>query len=158
VLAVARSEQVPWGSAEALNGLARTGAARGDHDRAVRLFQEELPARAGIDDRVGQMYTIEGLARSVAALGQAERAATLLRAVTELQARLGMARPTVSAAFSARDAAVDAARAALGDAAFEAAFARGRRLSRTEAIELALRDDASAHTSASASATPVRLT
>ncbi len=141
VLAIFREQDLAWGVADALGGLARAVSALGDHARAAALHREGLPARLAMDDRAGLLYTLESLAREAAALGQAEHAAMLLGAAASLEDHLGLTRVSLPAAQEERDAAVAAARSALGVAAFDTAFARGRQLSRAEAIELALREE-----------------
>lgn len=141
VLAGARAVDFAWGIAESLSGLARAAAARGDHARAVRMLRENLPVRISIDDRSGQLYTIERLALQVAAVGRAERAAMLLGAVVGLYARLGMTPTQMLSMRTVRDSAYADARASLGEAPFDRAFERGRQLSWSEAVDLALRDD-----------------
>jgi hypothetical protein len=141
VAAYGRVESISWGTADALHGLARIASARGDHVRAAALFREGLPARIKLDDRVGQIYTLESLAWEVAKLGAAERAAVLLGATAALRDRLGLGQSSLGPAAKQRDAALAAARAALDASTFDAAVERGRRLSRAEAIDLALQED-----------------
>jgi len=110
---------------------------QGDDDRATELQQRALRLKWDIDDRLGIALSMEALAW-VAAGHDAGRAATLLgaaevrwhAAITPLGSQQHL--------VSDHDDCVRSARAALGDAAFEAACDRGRRLSPEEALAYAV--------------------
>jgi hypothetical protein len=81
---------------------------------------------------------VEALGRVVAAQGHLERAARLYGAVTALRETLHTPlRPIWRAEM---DRAVTAARAALGEEAFAAAWAQGRAMTLEEAVREARRD------------------
>ena len=141
VAAAARADGVTWGTADALNSLARIASLRGDHVRAATLLREGLPARIGLDDRVGQINTLESLAWEIAALGDAERSAVLLGTTAALRDRHGLGQGDIGFVGTQREADLAAARAALDASTFDAAVERGRRLSWADAIDLALQED-----------------
>jgi DNA-binding CsgD family transcriptional regulator len=96
----------------------------GQIDRAVALQRENLAARWSRGDRFGIAESLCLLAWAASAAGAAEQAAVWLGAADNLWHMTGGTLPHQYAPDQAH--AQSTARAALGDAAFDAAFARGR--------------------------------
>jgi hypothetical protein len=106
-------------------------AARANLRAALRLFND-----AGV--KYLMSYCLFGLAGVASAEGQPERATRLCGASFAVQDALGVAlAPMVQQLYDLGEATI---RAQLSDAAFTAAYARGRDLSVTAAVALALED------------------
>jgi predicted ATPase/DNA-binding CsgD family transcriptional regulator len=109
---------------------------RGDLDRAAGLQQQSLRLRR--HDRMGSTYCLEALAWIAASRHQYEHAAILLGAVSGVLQFMGTTldgNPYVAGYH--RDCERQA-RQALGEAAFQAAFRRGRELPTENALAYAL--------------------
>jgi len=130
----------PWGLALALETLADVVDDTPARGRSVPLRQEALGLWLTLGDKRGIAGTLAGLAGAAGRAGFPEGAARLLGAATALIETIGIARAVNPARF---EQAAAATRAALGDAAFAAAFAAGRALTveqaATEANDLAVR-------------------
>jgi non-specific serine/threonine protein kinase len=111
------------GVAHALSGLGELALGRGEPARAADLWRERLEQTW---DVWSLRWALECLAAVALAGGEADRAATLLGAAEAARERLGVDLPPHQRRDRERDAA--AARALLGEAAFAAAWAAGRRL------------------------------
>jgi DNA-binding CsgD family transcriptional regulator len=102
---------------------------RGDPVQAVELQRSNLEVKLGLDDRLGTALSLEALAWGVCALGQHKRAAHMLGTAEVLWGLTGGAIATLFPELVCEhDACVAAARAALGDQTYEAAFRRGRQM------------------------------
>jgi predicted ATPase/class 3 adenylate cyclase len=123
-------------SAVTLLYLGHVARERGEPARALALSQEGLALSQGLGDKLRMVRGLEGLATAAAALGQAERAVRLLGAAASVRDVLGSARHPMDR--SAVERAEGALRAALGDAAYAAAWNAGRALSLEEAVYEAL--------------------
>jgi tetratricopeptide (TPR) repeat protein len=110
-----------------LSDLAEIALLRGDHARAAAAYQERLHLSG---DGWHLRWSLEGLATIAAACGEAERAARLFGAAEALRERLGVVLVPRLAEYAATVAPV---RAALGEAAFAAAWATGRAMTPAEA-------------------------
>jgi non-specific serine/threonine protein kinase len=121
--------------ANALMALGLYAWRRGDAVRAVELQRANLEIKLRLDDRVGTAFSLEALAWGVGAMGQHKRAAQLLGTAEVLWDSTG---GSIAAVFpqlvSEHDACVAAARAALGDQRYEAAFRAGRQMSPAQAL------------------------
>jgi non-specific serine/threonine protein kinase len=109
---------------------------RGDLDRGTGLQQQSLQLRR--HDRMGSTYCLEALAWIAASQLQHERAAVLLGAATGVLRSMGTTldgNPYVAGYH--RDCERQA-RQALGEAAFRAAYRRGRELPTEDALAYAL--------------------
>jgi tetratricopeptide (TPR) repeat protein len=117
----------------ALASLGNVACEAGDYARALRLYEEslELAWRMGLNHPI--LLCLEGLARVAVAQGRMERAARLCGAAAALREDKGW--PLPPAKRAEHDRTVAAAHAALGEAAFTAAWARGHALPLEEAIE-----------------------
>ena len=127
------------GSVACQVGLARVAACRGDAEQATWLLRESLAARRAMGEQVGIAGCLEALA--VVAVGQDQfvQVARLLGAAEALRQVLGAPLPPVERPEYA--ATVQAARTALGEAAFADAWAAGQAMTLEEAIAEALSDE-----------------
>ena len=106
----------------------------GDAD-ARPLYEEALAIAHELGERAPAGFALEGIARLAIGDGRHARGATLLAAANRLHAETGN---RLTAEERARtDAALAAARAALGSEAYEAAVERGRDMDMEEALTLA---------------------
>jgi DNA-binding CsgD family transcriptional regulator len=127
-LARFRREGNRHGPAIVLASLGEIALARGEHARAATLWQEWL----GLTwDPGGVCASLEGLAEIALACGEAERGARLSGAAEATRERLGAVLVPRRVPEAARRVA--AARAALGEAAFAAAWVEGQELTLEEA-------------------------
>ena len=139
-LASARRLKVPSLIYMMLYNLAQSALARGDRERAARMLGEGIEWAKRTKDRANLACLLEALAAMVAFGGEAERCALLLGAAEALLEEVGAAVYNFYQLDpSLRERAAAEARAALGDAAFEEAWARGREMSFEKAVEYALR-------------------
>jgi tetratricopeptide (TPR) repeat protein len=111
-------------AAEACYGLASVARARGDDRRAASLFGESLILAQGVDDKLQVADALEGVATIAVRQGQAERTAQLLGAATALRDR--MEAPVAAHRRAVLADSIAASRAALGHAAFVAAWNVGQ--------------------------------
>jgi hypothetical protein len=138
-LALRQAQDDPRGVAEATNNLAVVAFVQGRHEQAAALFKEGLLLSKDVGDVLRILEALEGLAWAAAELGQPQRAARLSAATGEERERLGLSLGTPDRTY--RDRAILAARTALGEEAFAAAWAEGRDVTQSEAIALALTAD-----------------
>jgi predicted ATPase/DNA-binding NarL/FixJ family response regulator len=112
--------------AHALMALGWDAWRRGDAVRAAELQRSSLEIKLGLD-QMGTALGLEALAWAVGALGQHKRAAHLLGTADVLWDSIGASiAVVVPDLVCEHDKSVAAARAALGDQAYAAAFRRGR--------------------------------
>ena len=139
-LAFLRRQTYPLRIGNALaNTLARLGSIEyemGRDARASKLYAESLELMRRFGFRAAAVDCLEGLARVAAMQGRPERAARLLGASAALRDEMGA--PLAPASRADHDHAANAARAALGEDAFAAAWAVGQAMSLEEAITDAL--------------------
>ena len=114
----------PWGVPAALRELAHEALQRGDLAGAAAQYRESLELWRQLCEPLHIGGCLWGLARIALATGQAGRGSRLLGAASALDEALGIV-PRQTTGRSAR-AASDAARAALGEAAFMTAWVGGR--------------------------------
>jgi len=114
----------------------------GDAGEAERRFVEALPIARRIDDRVAQCYLLGGLGACAASVRDPQRAAQLLGAMEGLRVEVGVI--VNSGMAPALSSATESVRAALGPARFESALRDGLRMSRADALRLAMREVAAA--------------
>jgi DNA-binding CsgD family transcriptional regulator len=108
---------------------------RGDPIAAVELQRSNLEIKLRLHDRLGTALSLEPLAWGVGALGQHTRAAQLLGMTEVLWDSTGRSTAAfVPELVSEHDKCVAAARAALGDQAYEAAFRRGKQMRPAQAL------------------------
>src|SRR5215469_667260 len=148
-----------WFGAYSQWGMGVAALLRADLDRADRLGRAALGTMRHMDDAMGVVLSLDALAWVAAARDEAARALTLLAAADVAWAAI----PATPAASLRRhhDAALAAARKALPDGAYRAAFGTGTAISQAEAIAFALGTPMrprSRPTGAGAGATPRMLT
>jgi len=115
--------------ANALMALGLDAWRMGDTVHAVELQRSSLEIKVGFDDQLGTALGLESLAWGVGALGQHKRAAHMLGAAEVLWDSTGASIATLMPELVCEhDKAVAAARAALGDQGYAAAFRRGRQM------------------------------
>lgn len=134
-LEASRSVGAVLREAGALNTLALLEATRGDLAAAEAASAEALRLRARMSDRFGLAFSFEARAFLAARQGMAERAARLLGAAQALRQRLDS--PLALGWQVPVEQATAQARAALGEAAFDTAYAVGASLPTEAAVELA---------------------
>lgn len=139
-------------AAVALRGLGYITLAAGDADEAAALFTESLVWNRETLDRRGIAASVAALASVALARGQPERAARLLGAATGVLQAAGASR-LLPSDMPPYDRTIAAARAALGEATFTAAYDAGRALAPDEAFTAALASEEPAAAPASASGT-----
>jgi len=122
-------------AAKALESLARVAARRGDEALARERYRDSLTLFGEAGEQLYSIVSLEGLARLDLGARPAG-AARLLGAADARRAALGA--PVPPADRPELDRAVAAARAALGDERFAAAWAAGRSLSLGQAVDEAL--------------------
>jgi predicted ATPase/DNA-binding CsgD family transcriptional regulator len=122
--------------ANALTALGLHAWRRGDPVHAVKLQRCGLEIKLGLGDQLGSAMSLEALAWGVGALGQHKRAAHILGAAEVLWDSTGVSLVKVFPEFVAsHDKSVAAARAALGDQAYAAAFRRGSQMPLAHALD-----------------------
>lgn len=107
------------------------------YDRAVSFFRESLTLTHELDDKRGVAGCLETLAGTIRS---PERTVRLFGAARTLRDEIGA--PLSPAEHAEYEARLNAARQTLGDAAFEEAYSGGRAMSREEAVEEALSEEA----------------
>jgi DNA-binding CsgD family transcriptional regulator len=120
----------------------------GDPERAMGFYTEALGIARRIDDRVAEYVGLDGLGFVAAGSGQARLAAQLLGAAETIRTQAGASLIPILAPLVAM--AQESATAALGASRFQAEMNAGKRLSRDEAIRLALGEPAQVAASATA--------
>jgi non-specific serine/threonine protein kinase len=122
--------------ANALLALGLDAWRRSDAVRAVELQRSSLEIKLGLDDQLGTAISVEALAWGVGALGQHKRAAQLLGAAEVLWDSTGSSLANLLPDLvGEHDKSVVAARAALGDQGYAAAFRRGRQMPPAQALD-----------------------
>ncbi len=126
-LAISRVEGDAWGAVAALALLGQISERRGDFSTAVDLYSE---CRALIHDRVGDKATLaivlHGLGRVAWAQGESQRATQFFVAALSLRNATGGTTPISLTRRDDLERDLAAARAALGEAEFEAAWRQGQ--------------------------------
>jgi predicted ATPase/Tfp pilus assembly protein PilF len=124
----------------ALNNLGVAAQEKGDDARATVLYQESLAQARELDDKLVIACALEGLARAATAPDTTpaalHRAARLLSVVQTL--REAISTPHLSGERAVYEHTVATLRTAMGDTAFNAAWAEGQALTLDQAIALAL--------------------
>ncbi len=131
-LALSRGTQHAWNIARTLASLGDVACKAGEYARASRLYEESLELGWRMEMKHSILRCLEGLARVAVAQGRMERAVRLCGAAAALREERGWALSL--AKRGEHDRTVAAAREALGEEAFAAAWARGHALPLEEAI------------------------
>jgi hypothetical protein len=123
-------------AADGLRYLAEVASGEGRPDEARTLFLESLALSRELSARTVALDGLEGLASFESRHGQAALATRLFGAVDALRERAG--RPMQSLYAARYEAQIAAARVALGEEAFAAAWAEGEAMTLEEAVAVAL--------------------
>jgi hypothetical protein len=123
-----------------LHALATVARAEGDHERAAHLFGEGLTLSAEAEDHSSLAYFLQGLAAIAASADRLARAARLWGAAEALLERTEIVYAHAPDPSLYRRQ-VTAAREGLDEAAWEAAWAEGRRMTPEQAVAYALEDN-----------------
>jgi non-specific serine/threonine protein kinase len=110
-----------------------------EHDLAGGLLKEGLALDREVGNWAYGAYCLEGFAGLAGARAQGERAAQLWGAAEALRTNIGAPVPPDARPYYERSMA--AARARLGEEAWEAAFAEGEAMGLEEAVEYALSEE-----------------
>jgi tetratricopeptide (TPR) repeat protein len=135
-LASFREQDGQWGIALLLTNLGDVARARREFPRAAGLYRQSLLLYREQRNYVDVCESLEGFADVVRALGDGQRAAWLLAATSTLRATLNM--PVSPAERAGHEQIIGAARGALGEEAFSAAWAVGAAMAPDAAIAVAL--------------------
>jgi predicted ATPase/transcriptional regulator with XRE-family HTH domain len=135
-LVVARRYEDRWSSAMSLMLLGHVDLAEGDGTHAQAVLIEAATLFQAIGNMVYLPWCLEALAGLAAAQGDYERTAELAGARDALREQIGVLLPPVHPAGYTRT--LEAARAALGPAAFDAAHARPAGLAPPQIIAAAM--------------------
>ena len=138
-LALSRDKEHAWNSARTLASLGSVECEAGEYARASRLYEESLHLGRQIGMNLTILRCLEGLARVAVTQGRMKRAAWLCGAAAALREDKGW--PPPPAKRAEHDRSVAAAREALGDEVFAAAWARGHTLPLEETITDAVNND-----------------
>jgi len=143
-LALARRNSIRFFDGWARTNLGMVAQARGDLEDAVARYREALGDYRAIGHLEGISEIFQRLAKVAAARQESERAARLMGAADVLPYTVGSLEPAFE--HETYDRCVAEVRAALGEAAFAAAFAAGRVLPLEDAIAAALAETSGAQT------------
>jgi predicted ATPase/DNA-binding SARP family transcriptional activator len=124
------------GIAVSLLNLGTIAAGQGAYAEAHRFYQKNLTMMQELGDKLGIAECLETLADLARLQKEAERSSRLFGAAEALRERMGATLAPAECAEYERNVA--AARAALGDAAFGEAQAKGRAMTLEQAIKYAL--------------------
>jgi predicted ATPase/class 3 adenylate cyclase len=137
-LSLARRTGDKWVLMLVLENLADVALGQGEYDQAAALGKESLTLAAEMDHKWWIYVNLTDLAEVALGRAQPERAARLLGAAERLRKTIGLqVWPQAQADFDRRLAR---SRAALGEAAFQAAWAAGESMSPAETMAYALRE------------------
>jgi predicted ATPase/DNA-binding CsgD family transcriptional regulator len=124
--------------ANALMALGLDAWRRADPVRAVELQRSALEIKLGLDDQLSTAVGVDALAWGVGALGQHKRAAHLLGTAEVLWESTGNSLATLLPDLVGdHDKSVAAARSALGEQGYAAAFRRGRQMPLAQVLDQA---------------------
>jgi predicted ATPase/DNA-binding CsgD family transcriptional regulator len=141
-LALSREVGERQSISSALYILATLTQAERDPEHARDLFEEGLTVSAELGNEADVAHCLEGLASIAGAEGRIVCAARLWGAEEALLGKIEAAVYTYVPDHSLHQSRVAAARARLGEEAFEAAWAEGRAMNPEQAVEYALEQDA----------------
>jgi predicted ATPase/DNA-binding SARP family transcriptional activator len=135
-LAIARRAENAWVMASALLSAADVARTRGEYERAIAMLKESLEHYRAFRAPCGICMVFSTMAAVLVERGQSERAARLFGAEHALRNTIGY---VVGDRWRPRhERNLVSARAALGDEAFAAAWARGQAMTREQAVAYAL--------------------
>jgi predicted ATPase/DNA-binding SARP family transcriptional activator len=137
-LALYRELDDKRGIAWCLQKLGNIARSQQEQQRAVTRYRESLTVFGETENPGGIAAVLEGLARAASAWGQPKRAASLFGAAETLRDALGS--PLQPAERVDHDRCVTAARAALSEEEFAAAWAAGQAMTLEQAVVSALEE------------------
>jgi ATP/maltotriose-dependent transcriptional regulator MalT len=114
--------------------------ARGELDQAEANVCDALRMKRPFHDTLGFAFALDVLAWTTVAKGECERAAVLLGGASQLWQTFGAQLFGSKELMARREQFEEIARQAIGNAAFDAAFARGGDLTVDETLAFALRE------------------
>lgn len=135
-LAITREIKFAWGVANGLTSLGHVACEQADYPRAATLYRESLGLCLTMPNEAALAWLLEGVTVVAAARGAYEQAARLCGVIAHLRHESDV--PADAPAFPAYARAVEAARAALGQAAWQHAVADRVALAPVEAASYAL--------------------
>jgi tetratricopeptide (TPR) repeat protein len=135
-LAIDRELGNPTGIADSLGNLAGLIAPSGNVARAAAFDAEALEIRRDLSDRLSMAHSLDSIAATASRAGLPEAGARLYGASERLREELGA--PIPPSERARYETGLDMTRSALGDEAYEKAWAAGRALSLNEAVSEAL--------------------
>ncbi len=137
-LAISKERGELWMRGYLLTFLAQATWLLGNPGRAGTLACEAATCKRTIDDRHGLAIVLEALAWMATECGRHERAATLLGCAEQVR---GLSAVTLMDVYRPQhDRSVTAVVGAMGEKAFDAAFARGRAMTIDEGVAFAVGD------------------
>ncbi len=135
-LTLYRAVRNPWGIASSLRELGYLALNQGDYDKIQTLFEESLELFEKLGDKYGMAAAICGLAMGAAGQEYFVRSAQLFGAAMALREAAGM---SLHRAWRAQyELSLSSTRTQLTEASFNAAWQEGHRMTRTQAIQLAM--------------------
>jgi predicted ATPase/DNA-binding CsgD family transcriptional regulator len=151
-LALSQDRGELWMRGYLLTFLAQAIWRQGDRRRAGTLAREAATCTHVIDDRQGLANVLETLAGMAAESGRPQRGATLLGCAEQVRGQSAM---TLMDLYRPQhDRSVTAIVRAIGEKAFDAAFARGRAMTIDEGVAFAVEDEPPAKPAPPVKATP----
>src|SRR5262249_42825096 len=138
-LAICQRSNAKDGIAHSLDGLADVARLRGDYGASLSLCRQALAIWSEIGERPELPQSLERVAGVLQVRGHQYRAVCLWAAASALRQMIFAARPPDDAAEC--DHFVSAARAALGEEGFSAAWKVGQAMGTDQAVADALKDD-----------------
>jgi DNA-binding CsgD family transcriptional regulator len=127
-----------WVRGYLLNFLAQANWLRGDQERGEALAREAVACKHALDDRLGLAMVLETLAWMAAEPGRHERAACLLGSAERGRDEISLT--PVELFRTQHEQTVSIAVRGISQKAFDAAFARGRAMTISEAVAFAVED------------------
>jgi predicted ATPase/DNA-binding CsgD family transcriptional regulator len=138
-LALSKDRGELWMRGYLLTFLAQATWRRGNRLRAETLAREAATCKRMIDDRHGLTMVLETLAWMATECGRHGRAATLLGCAEQVRGQIAV---TLMDVYRPQhDRSVTATVHAIGEKAFDAAFARGRAMTIDEGVAFAVADE-----------------
>ena len=153
-LALSREIGDRQGTSVALYILAGLVQTEGDYEQATRLFEEGLELSAEVGNETNVAYCLEGLAGVAGTQGRVARAARLWGAAEALLEAIEVTAYIYASDRSLYQSRIPAARAQLGEAAFDEAWAEGKAMTPEEAVEYVLTEEDATPPTTSASEEP----
>lgn len=127
--------------AQCLTLMGIAALSRGDAEDAARAYEQTLPLLRQLKDKIGIFYSMIGSAGVAVLRNRPARAARLFGAGDAARKAIGHPTQPLERINLDYESYLNAARAKMGETAFEAAFSEGQAMSYEQAIEYALSAD-----------------